>query len=921
MHQPNHRPREEGLDARQHHVHGRDHPQKLPVGPRLAQLHDQGDGGRAEVDERVDDEGPYQSKAPDVREIVQAALQGLLLGRPEERGPGRRRVVLRRVVGRDSSPNKSHGQRAVGLVLAANILHCVPHRFSGSSRARKVVAMPRRGVAAVPSWELPGFGYSKLVMPTQLLPWHPLLATRTSAKLSRAEHLFCSPTSPHPTNKRANTRIRRSDQLPPAALGRGSERMAATMPVGLLETVLGLYPDVHGPDDTTRLYHDTTALLSHLTNPLNISLLTSHFLTAAAIWQQPDGLQTCLRVVTTVSSAAVIVQQNELENAKGRGPRRGGGLGPDAWARAVAKGADDRSERWKHLLVLAGLLVGLEGEDRQALSRSLRSQLEHAVVVAANLALEKYAQGGRIVAQAITLALSYVFPLLPLGVARGLDCSALLPITVATLTGMDGLGSGEVLVEIEADSRLFNNQLHWPWDSPSSVRFQQLQSRPLVVAAGSLATLAAFAVEHARDSRAVMAAQDVLLSSTSVLHARWSSSSKLSGLDTSMETSSLTQETLGRTWPVLWQYLKKILYSTTVVLQAVLSRSLLDPHMRPDSVASAMAVKSLQILRNLHFISSRQGAKSFQVYLFTYFASIDILARYPATAATFLRSLLPQNPGQPTPPLQATLDLFYLDLAEHFPLVLPPEECDVLIAQPAMRYIMRTDVASGTTATLSPRTVELFEAAHSAVLSVLSSPRNAPVTAGLAPVYAEALFASFPSRISPRQFRFAFQTLMQILSPPFPISATHPLLAEALLEMVRMRASTANTAPLPQSPDDTAKPLPDIVAAPMSEQSALVLTMIDALPFLTLTILEEWMTVAAEAVWVIADGRMREVAKQRFWDVLVSGEMDVERAAIGVAWWGTKGGGELVLHGRLRPSLNPPLMSGAIPREQNASRL
>ena len=689
---------------------------------------------------------------------------------------------------------------------------------------------------------------------------------------------------------------------------------------GLLETVLRLYQDVQPPDETDRVYHDTAVLLSNLTNPLNLSLLTSHFLTAAAIWAHPDGPQTGLRVVHTVSSAAIVVQQNELENARTRGPPRGGGLGAEAWAKAVAKGADERSERWRHLLVLTGLLVGLEGDGRQSMSRGLRGQLEHAVVMAANLALGKDAQGGQMVTYAITLALSYVFPLLPSGLKSTLDCDALLPLAITTLTGTEGLGSGEILQDIEADSRLVNNQLHWAWATPSSARLQGLQSRPLVAAAGSLATIAAFAVEHARDPRVVFAAQDVLLSSTTTFSARWSGSPKLSGFDTSLEASFLTPETLERTWPLLWQFLRKSLYSSTLVLQAVLSRGLLDPRMRPDSVASAVAVKSLRILRNLQFISSRQHAKSFQVYTFVYFTSIDILARYPAVAASFLRGILPHAPEHPSHPVQATSDLFYLDLAEHFPVVLSSEECDALVVQPAMRYIMRAD-ASAPAGPLSPRTVELFEAAHSAVLSVLSSPHNAPLTVGLAPVYAEALFASFPSRISQRQFRFAFQTMMQILSPPFPVSATHPVLAETLLEMVRMRASTASTAPLPPNAEETAKALPSVPAAAVSEQSALVLTMIDALPFLALPILEEWMTVAAEAIWDIADAAMREAAKQRFWDVLVSGEMDVERAAIGVAWWGTNGGGELVLHGRRQPPSGLPVMSGAIPREEAASRL
>ena len=111
----------------------------------------------------------------------------------------------------------------------------------------------------------------------------------------------------------------------------------------------------------------------------------------------------------------------------------------------------------------------------------------------------------------------------------------------------------------------------------------------------------------------------------------------------------------------------------------------------------------------------------------------------------------------------------------------------------------------------------------------------------------------------------------------------------------------------------------------MSEQSTLVVTLIDSLPFLHAGIFEEWLTLAAQAVAGIEDASLRDVARRRFWDVLASGEMDVERAAIGVAWWGTKGGREAVLYGK-RPvegegEGNAYMMSGAIVKEPVRSKL
>jgi hypothetical protein len=82
---------------------------------------------------------------------------------------------------------------------------------------------------------------------------------------------------------------------------------------------------------------------------------------------------------------------------------------------------------------------------------------------------------------------------------------------------------------------------------------------------------------------------------------------------------------------------------------------------------------------------------------------------------------------------------------------------------------------------------------------------------------------------------------------------------------------------------------------------------------------EEWLSGAAESLHAIEDPRLREPVKKRFLDMLVSGEMDVERAAIGVAWWGTKGGREMVLHGH--SSSRPAMMRGALVSEEKSSRL
>ncbi|CAK7215650.1 hypothetical protein SBRCBS47491_002553 [Sporothrix bragantina] len=753
----------------------------------------------------------------------------------------------------------------------------------------------------------------------------------------------------------------------------------------LLKTTLALYHDSHpfAPGQlpqqqrqmTDRVFGGTTSLLTNLTNPLNVTLLTSHFLTAPAIWgplstsarslSSPEAAaQTCFRIISVFNTAGIHVRRHELEeNAAHRhglvgsaayrqGVKEDRRPGSEDWARAVAQGADGKSPRWRHLLVLVGVLLGLEGSDRQALSRSRRAALEQGVVAAANLALAEsttpnvhHPDDAELCRYAVVMGLNYAFPLLSEHARVSLQGDLLLPAIVDVLSGPFGFDGGRILDVIATDplvTRAPSGVLQW---REASASFQHLRRREtqqavsIVASAGPLAAMAAFAVERAASPQAVLHALDGLLALAEAAGARWAAARVLHMPSTVSDEASflLSGETAQATWPLLWQHLKKILYAAAVVLQAIIGRSLLDRVLASDAVAPGMAAKALRVLHGLDFVAARDSAGHFQAYQFAYLASIDILARYPPATAGFLALLLASRPpiSAGDDSLRLTADLFYLNIAEHFAAVLPAEACDRLLIQPALPYVTPPPASNPVPPNYqpSPRMVEVFEAAHSATLSVLSCPHNAGIAAALGPMYAEALFASFPGRISARQFRLAFKTLIQILSPPFPVYATHPDLAETLLEMVRYKAVGASPHPLPLSPSEAevAEALGGAAGAggdgAVSEQSALVLTLIDALPFLALPVLEEWMTTAAEAIWTIMDFNsqglpvLRQAAQRRFWEVLGSGEMDVERAAIGVAWWGNGGGGELVMTGHRggvlagvqRGIAEPAFMSGALP--------
>ncbi|KAI1769028.1 hypothetical protein GGR53DRAFT_475446 [Hypoxylon sp. FL1150] len=700
----------------------------------------------------------------------------------------------------------------------------------------------------------------------------------------------------------------------------------------LLTTALRAYQNAPNPVETPKIFGTTTTLLTHLNNPLNLSLLTTHFLTARTIWQNPPDLQLCLRIVSIYNTAAIHVRRNELQNATSPTvqPPVGSGLSSDDWARAVAKGLDERSSRWQHVLVLTGILMGMESENRASLSPSLRANLEQAVVTAANLSLHDHLQTGPLGRVAVAVALTYAFPLLSPPVMRQVDMNALLPALMEAMLGEEGVQHGDFVSSLTQDITPGQTIL-WRSNSPSAVRLRKVESRPVLQNMGPLSRLMAFAVQHATDPNIVLRVHDQLLDFTGELWKKWSHC-PLSAIDVSVEGAVLSPETLQDSYAKLWQLFKKILYAVATISQAIVGRSLIDPSIRNDIVAPSLAAKTLLILRNLSFISTRQGASLFQFYTFTFLTSLDIITRYPGACESFLRETQPPPPQTgnvvPSPVIQATT-LFYLNVAEHLPLALPTPVCEELIIAPATAYLSPTSWLTSPANANPPSslTLDLFESAHSAVLSVLSCPEHGAAAATHIPFYVDALLASFPARISPRQFRVAFRTVVQIASPPHPLSAVAPELSEILLETLRFRAveGGASTAPLPppvgeqptitSTPQQQGKERGDTTQL-LSEQTTLVLALLDALPHVPLHALEEWLTRAAETVNAVADSAMREVVRRRFWDVLAA-EMDVERAALCVAWWGSAGGREMVVLGRPRPAEPPEpsagyLMSGAL---------
>lgn len=661
----------------------------------------------------------------------------------------------------------------------------------------------------------------------------------------------------------------------------------------LLTTVLRAYQDLPNLEQTNRILSSTTSLLTTLSNPLNVTLLTSQLSTAPAIWQQVDGLKTSLRVISIYNTAAITVRKYYLERPEkpydAYQPRLGGGLSCDAWAKAVVNGADERSPRWMHALVIGGILLGMESGETRGLSSAFRMKLEYSMVTAANLALD--GTHNQLGIDSTILAMNHAFHLLSESARRELNHDLLGVHAIRAMTSGEGYHDAYFLETIDYDVRqISENLFDWPAHSASYLQLQGLASKPLVQSMGPLARLSAYTIEHMKDPLHVLEVQDHLLEFTSKLLLRWQRN-KLSEIDPSEEKAFLSPETLRRTYPIMWQVLKTAMFATVVILQSIVGRTLIDRLLSTPQHAPVIASKALSILRNIHFISSRLGSNVFSAYTFVNMTSIDILTRSPAESVKFLRLIYPSHAGTiPSHPLDRNLDLFYLNTAEHFTLALSPSDSELLLATPASPYLNPTANAD---------LLEIFEAAHSSMLAVFASPGNAELTAQILPFYVESLFNSFPRNLSPRQFRFAFKALIQISTPPSPLSHSQPLMAETLLELLHHRAVSAPTVPLPPSiaikGEEDAQALSS--APLLSEQAVLLLTLLDALPFVSLEVLQSWLPILAQLLNMVTDGEMRQHCKARFWELLQGGEMDVERSAVCVAWWSTRGGRDQVLFG------------------------
>ncbi|KAL8831818.1 MAG: hypothetical protein Q9191_000642 [Dirinaria sp. TL-2023a] len=669
--------------------------------------------------------------------------------------------------------------------------------------------------------------------------------------------------------------------------------------------------------DVPRLLGSATTLLTLLSNHLNITLLTAQLLSAPALWRNPNGVETTIQILSIFNSASVHLLSGKASRPALESPAITD-LTAEKWVTAVIKGADERSPRWRHLLVFGGLLLGFSKHDGHALSDQLRRVLENATVTATNLALQQGEASDNLAAKSIAVVLSHVFELLNDTERLSLDHNSLLPILYQPpLFDKDGLHFGYFLSNIDADViEAIQGKFDWAAGSSTYVQTKRMSTGPLFSSLGSLSRLIAFAAENAQDPAAVVTLVGDLSHFARSLCVQWRQN-KLSEIDISEELVYLTENALKTTLPLLWRVLKSSMFATIMILRSVLGRVLGDVRLPMDtgsspnswlirmltSTAPFVAVQILHILRNFYFISSRAGASSFSEYTFVYLTAIDILSNSPVQVEAFLQDIKPSEIGIiPQHPLDRCHDLFFLNTSEHFALVLNPRLCEDLLVTAAMPYLGLDK---------DRRLLENFEAAHSVMLAVFAAPMNTEITIRHINAYYDVLFKAFPQNISARQFRMAVKTLVRITAPPSPISEVQPLLPSTLLELVYSRLAAAPTQPLPQANIlDESKPHGNEQVV-LSERAILILALVDSLPYLPPPELVDWLPIVAQSLQSVQNDSMLQSCRHRLWEVMTNGEMDVDRAAVCAAWWGTRGGKQMVLEDSI-VSEKGPFMSGAL---------
>ncbi|KAF3158014.1 hypothetical protein TWF106_006523 [Orbilia oligospora] len=659
--------------------------------------------------------------------------------------------------------------------------------------------------------------------------------------------------------------------------------MTSTGSAHLLTAILQSLQAPAGRNTNIRtIVNNTAVTLSRLTNPLNVSLLTTQSLAAPAIWNNPSPLS---------ASQAVFDIFRLSTQERARESNRA--LSLNEWIDAVVTGADARVPRWKHALVSSGILAAFEADDAR-LPFTTRTNLEAHLLEVVNFHFEFSTSG--IETHACILAISNAYRLLSEDSRYMLNYPALTgALLPAMFLSPEGYQTGDFLRQIDRSVPIGQQKMA----VVPSFSLKDFLTHPFVANMGALAKLAATSMASSGETETINGALSVLATYSRSLVSIW----RETGLSTLPDDATISHDPVQTNTAQLWHVLKSSLFSAVVVLESIV-RILLQSHqIARNNEVHTFASQILCILRDFYFITHRTNPAAFGTYMFVYHACVDIVMSNPAQAESLAAQLAPiqdQIPAGTIPahPTDILRDLYFLNTLEYLVISCSPRFCTTIVSPSLTPYL--------TSPSITPILREPFESAHSLMLAMIGCPQLVESSYKILPGYIESVFAAYPLFLSTRQFRLAMASLIKFTSPPTALSGIQRDLPDIILEMLCARIEAADSrypvkaykppssVPADATPDGSAPAAAEPQAEEeFTERDVCILSMLDSLPFMEEAALERWLDIAAGYVGKTTKGDSREALRGRFWDV-ISGELDVGRSQLAIPWW-SEGGREVVL--------------------------
>ncbi len=154
------------------------------------------------------------------------------------------------------------------------------------------------------------------------------------------------------------------------------------------------------------------------------------------LYPQPIELSRCRQIFSVFYTAVLRLIEDKQNPAR---EHLRSHLSVGEWVKAVVHGADDKSPRWRHTLLIGGLLLAFQSRNFEELRPDLRNKLEAALVTASNLALlQKDSEPN--CELAVIFVLNHSFPILSHYHRAQVRYDLLLPVLVdATFFSREGL--------------------------------------------------------------------------------------------------------------------------------------------------------------------------------------------------------------------------------------------------------------------------------------------------------------------------------------------------------------------------------------------------------------------------------------------------------------------------------------------------